>query len=76
MIDYTVQDKEKEMEQEIQKAFNDSIGAVLTYLDEADVGFAVKKAVKSELWELCDKKIKPIMAKGIGYGQEDNIGNC
>lgn len=50
-------------EQEIQKAFNDSIGAILTYLDEAGVGFATKKAVKSELWDLCDKKIKPL---GLG----------
>ena len=58
------------MEQEIQQAFNDSIGAVLTYLDEAEVGFAIKKAVRSELWELCDRKIKPLL-KGLGHGQED-----
>ena len=67
--------KEMDMDQEIQKAFNDSIGAVLTYLDEAGVGFATKKAVKSELWELCDKKIKPL---GLGeeYGYEkDSAGN-
>jgi len=64
------------MEQEIQKAFNDSIGAVLTYLDEADVGFAIKKAVRSELWELCDRKIKPLI-KGLGYGYDcdDDQGN-
>jgi hypothetical protein len=64
--------KEKDMDQEIQKAFNNSIGAVLTYLDEAEVGFAIKKAVKSELWELCDKKIMPIIGKGLGHGQEDS----
>ena len=58
------------MEQEIQQAFNDSVGAVLTYLDEADCGFATKKAVRSELWELCDRKIKPLL-KGLGHGQED-----
>lgn len=68
--------KEQDVDQEIQKAFNNSIGAVLTYLDEAEVGFATKKAVKSELWELCDKKITPLMAEGLGYGQEETSGNC
>ena len=63
------------MDKDIQKAFNDSIGAILTYLDEAEVGFGTKKAVKSELWELCDKKIMPLIGKGLGHGQEDNIGN-
>ena len=65
------------MEQEIQKSFNNSIGAILTYLDEAEVGFAIKKAVKSELWELCDKKIMPLCGKGLGHGteQEDTRGN-
>jgi hypothetical protein len=69
--------KELEMDKVIQKSFNDSIGAILTYLDEAEVGFATKKAVKSELWELCDKKIMPLIGKGLGHGQEDqeNIGN-
>lgn len=62
------------MEQDIQKSFNDSIGAILTYLDEAQVGFAIKKAVKSELWELCDRKIMPLVGKGSGHGQ-DNAGN-
>lgn len=62
------------MDQAIQKAFNDSIGAVLTYLDEAGVGFATKKAVKSELWDLCDKKIKPLLTgRESGYG--DANGN-
>ncbi len=28
-------------------------------LDEAQVGFAIKKAVKAEIYELCDKKIQP-----------------
>ena len=66
------------MEQEIQKSFNNSIGAVMQYLDEAEVGFAIKKAVKSELWELCDKKIMPLTGKGLGNDtteQTDNIGN-
>ena len=67
--------KELDMDKEIQKAFNDSIGAILTYLDEAGVGFATKKAVKSELWELCDKKIKPL-GLGESYGTEsDSVGN-
>lgn len=60
------------MEEEIQKAFNDSIGAILTYLDEAEAGFMCKKAVKSTLWELCDKKIKPLL--GAGNGKE-TFGN-
>jgi len=66
------------MKQDIQKAFNDSIGAILCYLDEADCGFATKKAVKSELWELCDKKIMPLtQTKGLGHGndQEEINGN-
>ena len=61
------------MEQVIQQAFNNSIGAILQYLDEAEVGFAIKKAVKSELWELCDKKIMPLVGKGLG--ENDGIGN-
>lgn len=61
------------MEKEIQKAFNDSIGAVLTYLDEAEATFTTKKAVKSELWELCDRKIMPLLAKGLGH--EETRGN-
>lgn len=63
------------MEKDIQQAFNNSIGAVLTYLDEAEVGFAIKKAVKSELWELCDKKIMPLVGKGLGHDNEENQGN-
>ena len=62
------------MDEEVQKAFNDSIGAILTYLDEAEVGFAIKKAVRSELWELCDKKIKPLI-KGLGHDEADTRGN-
>ena len=72
----TDSNKELEMDKVIQKSFNDSIGAILTYLDEAEVGFATKKAVKSELWELCDKKIMPLIGKGLGHGQEDTAGNC
>ena len=66
------------MENRIQKSFNDTIGAILTYLDEAEVGFMCKKAVKSELWELCDKKIMPLIGQGVGNGQEtqqDTAGN-
>ena len=72
-----VSDKNKErvMEQVIQKDFNNSIGAILQYLDEAEVGFAIKRAVKAELWELCDKKIKPLFAEGQGHGQEERNGN-
>lgn len=63
------------MDQEIQNSFNNSIGAVMQYLDEAAVGFAIKKAVKSELWELCDKKIMPMIGRGLGNEQVDNAGN-
>lgn len=61
------QDKDKElgMDEEIQKAFNDTVGEILTYLDEAGVGLAVKRAVKASLWDLCDNKIK-----GIGTGED------
>ena len=62
-------EQDEEMEDKIQKAFNDSVGAILTYLDEANVGFAIKKAVRSELWELCDRKIMPLL-KGIGNEQD------
>ena len=62
---------DEELDNKIQKAFNDTIGAVLTYLDEAEVGFTTKKAVKSELWELCDRKIKPLL-EGQGHGYEDD----
>lgn len=62
---------DEELDDKIQKAFNDTIGAVLTYLDEAGVGFTTKKAVKTELWELCDRKIKPLL-KGQGNGYEDD----
>ena len=69
--------KEQDMEDLILKAFNDSIGAILTYLDEAEVGFTLKKAVKSELWDLCDKKILPLTGKGLGHETEEyeNRGN-
>jgi len=61
------------MENRIDKAFNDSIGVILMYLDEAEVGMATKAAVKAELWRLCDKKIKPLLAGGMDYGE--NFGN-
>ena len=63
--------KEMDTNEYIQKSFNDSVGAILTYLDESEVGFTTKKAVKSELWELCDKKIMPL-AKGLGNDSETN----
>ncbi len=66
---------DKDMEQAIQKAFNNSIGAVLTYLDEAEVGFTLKKAIRSELWELLDKKIKPLLGLGEDYDPADDRGN-
>jgi hypothetical protein len=62
------------VEEQIQRAFNDSIGAVLTYLDEAGCGFTTKKAVKTELWELCDRKIKPLLG-GLGNGNDDDRHN-
>jgi hypothetical protein len=58
------------MEEKIQKAFNDSVGAILTYLDEAEVGFMCKKAVRAELYELCDRKIKPLLIEGGEHGYE------
>ena len=64
------------MDDQIQKAFNGSIGAILTYLDEAEVGFTLKKAVKSELWDLCDKKIMPLINnKGLGNEKSETDGN-
>lgn len=63
-----------ETEEQIQKAFNDSIGVVLTYLDEAGCGFATKRAVKTELWDLCDRKIKPLL-EGQGNGNDDDRHN-
>jgi hypothetical protein len=68
--------KEKDMDEKIQEAFHTSIGAVLNYLDEAEASFMLKKAIRSELWELCDKKIKPLIGKGSGYGQNEQRGNC
>lgn len=62
------------LDREIQKAFNDTVGAVLSYLDEADVKSSVKQAVKSKLYELCDRKIKPLL-EGQGNGQDDSRGN-
>ena len=58
------------MDQEIQQAFNDSVGVILTYLDEAGVGSATKRAVKTEMYDLCDRKIKP-MFEGIGMEEVD-----
>lgn len=55
------------VQEKVQKAFNDSIGVILTYLDEAEVGMAIKRAVKAELWALCDKNITPII-DGLGKG--------
>ena len=57
----------------IQKSFNNAIGNVMQYLDEAEVGFGTKRAVKAELWDLCDKYIKPAMAEVIGNEQEQEI---
>jgi hypothetical protein len=65
---------DKGMDQAIQQAFNDTVGEILTYLDEAGVGFTCKKAVKTALYELCDKKIKPL-GLGEGYGKYDQDGN-
>jgi len=62
------------MEPDVQKAFNNTVGAIMQYLDEANVGFAIKKAVRSELYELCDKKIKPLIeGPEHGSGQEENF---
>lgn len=66
--------KDMDMDQEIQQAFNDTVGEILNYLDEANCSFTLKKAVKSALYELCDKKIKPL-GLGAEYGTEDSAGN-
>ena len=64
---------DKAQEQELQKAFNDTFGQVLTFLDESNVGLTCKKAVKSSLYELLDRTIKPMLTgKGKGnYDSED-----
>jgi hypothetical protein len=59
-------------EEAMQKAFNDSIGVILTYLDEADVGMAIKRAVKTELWSLHDNKVAPLV-KGLGEGGGSDV---
>jgi hypothetical protein len=80
-VGYALVTKDQDMENYekiILGSFNNTIGAILTYLDEAEVGFGTKKAVKSELWELCDKKIMPIMAEGLGHEQtteDETFGN-
>jgi len=56
------------MVDKVQKAFNDSIGVILTYLDEAEVSLTTKRAVKAELWYLCDNKIKPMIEE---KGEQD-----
>lgn len=61
-------------EEKIQKAFNDSIGEVLCYLDEAKASFTLKKVIKTALWELCDRKIKPLL-EGLGNGNDDDQHN-
>ena len=57
------------MEKQIDKAFNDSIGVIMTILDESNASFTVKTVIKGELWKLCDRKIKP-MAKGEDYDED------
>ena len=62
-------------EQQVQQAFNDSVGVILTYLDEAETGLTTKRAVKAELWDLCDKKIKPLLEKEQGEERDDSRFN-
>jgi len=62
------------MEQEIQDAFHDSVGAIMQYLDDAEATSLLKRAIRTELWELCDKKIKPL-AREFGNGTIENFGN-
>ena len=59
--------------QQVQQAFNDSVGVILTYLDEAEVGLSTKRAVKAEMWELCDRKIMP-MVEELEQEGETNDG--
>ena len=40
------------------EAHNKMVGRVLTYLDEANVGTGIKKAVKSELWDFYNEYVK------------------
>lgn len=57
--------------EEVQLVFNDTVGAVLVYLDEAKVGFTLKKAIRAEIYELCDKQIKPLVA--VLEGQQEEV---
>lgn len=56
---------------EIQRAFSDSVGVILTYLDEAGTGSAVKRAVKEEMYHLCDDKIMPMADKQEQEGDDN-----
>jgi len=57
--------------QQVQQAFNDSVGVILTYLDEAGVGLSIKRAVKAEMWDLCDRKIMPMVEELEQEGESD-----
>ena len=66
------------MNQEVQRAFHGTVGAVLAYLDEDETGSAVKRAIKAELWDLCDKKIQPLIEEletGKGRETDDEEAN-
>lgn len=56
-------------EEKVQAAFNDSVGVILTYLDEAKVGSAIKRSVKTELYELCDDEMKVLVSNLEGQGK-------
>ena len=62
------------IEETLQKAFNDTVGEVLCYLDEANCGSGHKKAIKTAIYELLDNKIKPLL-EGLGNGNYDDRYN-
>jgi len=60
-------------EAKIQTAFHESVGAIMQYLDDSDSTSLLKRAIRDELWGLCDNKIKPILGKG---SEHETTGNC
>ena len=59
--------------QMVEQAFNDSVGVILGYLDEAETGAATKRAVKAELWDLCDRKIKPLVQEQVEVNDDNRF---
>ena len=62
-----------QIQDQVQADFNSTVGVVLTYLDEAGVGTAIKRAVKTEIYSLCDDKVMKII-EDLGKGKEESNG--